>query len=75
MSLISAYLEPQATAKPLVHAGWSALETLKSAVRGIVIFGQGLAILAIWLIIFIPIWGTALGIIYWRCWRRKKRKA
>jgi hypothetical protein len=72
MSLISAYLEPQATAKPLVHAGWSALETLKSAVRGIVVFGQFLAILAIWLIIFIPVWGTVVGIIYWR---RKKKKA
>jgi len=70
MSLISVYLEPQATAKPLVHAGWSALEALKSAVRGIVIFGQWLVILAIWLIIFIPVWGTAVGIIYWR--RKKK---
>jgi hypothetical protein len=70
MSRISVCLEPQATAKPLVHAGWSALEALKSAVRGIVIFGQWLVILAIWLIIFIPVWGTAVGIIYWR--RKKK---
>jgi hypothetical protein len=71
MSLISAYLEPQATAKPLVGAGWSALEALKAAVRGIVTFGQWLVVLAIWLIIFVPVWGTVLGII---CWRRKKRK-
>jgi hypothetical protein len=70
MSLISVRLEPQATAKPLVHAGWNALEVLKSAVRGLVVFGQVLGTLAIWLIIFIPIWGTVLGIIYWR---RKKR--
>jgi len=75
MSLINVYLEPQATAKPLVSAGWSALEALKSAVRGIVIFGQWLVILVIWLIIFIPVWGTALGIIYWRRRRRKKRRA
>ncbi len=72
MSLISVYLEPQATAKPLVGAGWSALEALKSAIRGIVVFGQFLAILAIWLIIFIPVWGTVVGIIYWR---RKKRRS
>jgi len=71
MSLISVQLEPQATAKPLVRAGWSALETLKSAVRGIIIFGQWLVILVIWLIIFIPVWGTILGIVYWR----RKRKA
>jgi hypothetical protein len=75
MSLIWAYLEPEATAKPLVSAGWSALEILKSALRGIIIFGQWLAVLAIWLIIFIPVWGTALGIIYWRRRHRKKRKA
>jgi hypothetical protein len=71
MSLISVQLEPEATAKPLVHAGWSALEALKSAVRGIVIFGQWLSIIAIWLLIFIPVWGTILGIIYWR--RRRKK--
>jgi hypothetical protein len=75
MSLIWVYLEPKASEKPLVQAGWSALEILKSAVRGIVIFGQWLAVLAIWLIIFIPVWGTVLGIIYWRRRRRKKRKA
>ena len=39
MSLISVNLEPAATATGVVHAGWSALEVLKSAVRGIVIFG------------------------------------
>jgi len=71
MSLISVVLKPVATAKPLVRAGWSALEALKSAVRGIVIFGQWLGIIVIWLVIFIPIWGTILGIIYWR--RHKKK--
>jgi len=71
MSLISVHLKPLATAKPLVRAGWNAIEILKSAVRGFVIFGQWLGITAIWLIIFSPVWGTILGIIYWR--RRKKR--
>jgi len=70
MSLISVSLEPEATTKPLVKAGWSALEALKSAVRGIVTFGQWLGTLAIWLLIFIPVWGTIVGIIWWR--RRKK---
>ena len=71
MSLISVSLTPEATAKPLARVGWSALEVLKSAARGIVIFGQWLGTAVIWLLIFIPIWGTALGIIYWR--RRKKK--
>ncbi|MBA7697957.1 hypothetical protein ES703_106629 [subsurface metagenome] len=71
MSLISVRLEPLATAKPLVHAGWSALEALKSAVRGIVVFGQWLVVVVICIIIFVPVWGTILGIILWRRRRRK----
>jgi len=71
MSLISVNLKPVTTAKSLVRAGWSALEILKAAVRGIVIFGQWLGAIAIWFLIFIPIWGTIFGIIYWR--RRRKR--
>lgn len=72
MSLIEVRLEPEATAKPLVRAGWSALEALKSAVRGVVIFGQWLGTAAIWLIIFIPVWGTILGVVLWRLRRKKK---
>ncbi len=71
MSLISVRFQPEATTKPLVRAGWSALETLKSAVRGIATFGQWLGTTAIWLLIFSPVWGAILGIIYWR--RRRKR--
>jgi len=71
MSLISVSLEPEVAAKPLVRVGWSALEILKSAARGIVVFGQWLGTIAIWLLIFIPVWGTILGIILWR--RRKKK--
>ncbi len=73
MSLISVQLRAEATAKPLVRAGWNALEILKSAVRGLAIAGQALASIVIWLIIFIPIWGTAVGIIYY--WRRRRKKA
>jgi hypothetical protein len=71
-SLISVSLEPEVTAKPLVHVGWSALEVLKSAARGIVVLGQWLGTIAIWLLIFIPVWGTIVGIILWR---RHKKKA
>ncbi len=72
MSLINVYLEPEASARPLARAGWNALEVLKSAVRGLVTAGQTLATIAIWLLIFIPIWGTILGIVLWRRHRRKK---
>jgi hypothetical protein len=73
-SLISVSLEPEVTAKPLVHVGWSALEVLKSAARGIVVLGQCLGTIAIWLLIFIPVWGTILGIILWRHRRKKTKK-
>ena len=72
MSLISVNLKPEATTKPLVRAGWDALEILKSAVRGIVIFAQWLGIAAIWLLILTPIWGSVLGFILWRRHRKKK---
>ena len=71
MSLISVHLEPATAAGGLVRAGWNALEAFKSAVRGIVIFGQWLGTIAIWLLIFSPVWGAVIGIIHWR--RRKKR--
>ncbi|MFC1941132.1 DUF4349 domain-containing protein [Chloroflexota bacterium] len=72
MSLITAQLRPAATAKPLVAVGWSALEALKSAIRGVVIFGQWLVTIVIVLLIFSPVWGTILGVILWRRRRRKK---
>ncbi len=72
MSLISVSLESLATAKPLVRPSWSAREALKSAIRRLFIVGQGLGTAAIWSAIFSPIWGTTLGILYWR-YRRKKK--
>jgi len=72
MSLITVRLKPEATAKPLVRVGWNIVEIFKSAIRGIVIAGQVLGTIAIWLLIFSPIWGIILGIIYWRLRKRKK---
>ncbi len=74
MSYIEIDLRPEASTKPLVRAGWSALETLKAAVRGLVTAGQIIASIAIWLLIFIPIWGTALGIVIWRIRRKRQKK-
>jgi len=73
MSLISINLESAITLGPLVAPGWSANETLNRAVRGLTTFGQGLGTAFIWIGIFSPIWGTAIGVAYWR--RRHKKKA
>lgn len=72
MSLLTVRLQPAATASPLVPVGWSILEALKSAIRGLAIFGQWLVTIAIWVLLFIPVWGTILG-IFW--WRRRHKKA
>lgn len=73
MSLISVNLEPESSATPVVSPGWNFWEIIKAAARGFVIFGQIFITVLVWLVFFIPIWGTVLTIIYWR--RRKKRAA
>ncbi|MFH1003183.1 MAG: DUF4349 domain-containing protein [Chloroflexota bacterium] len=74
-SLINAHLEPAATAGALVKPGWSALEKLKSAVRGIAAFGQWLGTVVIWLLVFSPVWGTIGALVWWFNRRRRKQKA
>jgi len=66
MSMISVDLTPALSLGPVVRPGWSANEALNSAIRGLTTFGQGLGTAFIWIGIFSPIWGTALGIAYWR---------
>ncbi len=55
--------------------GWNALETLKSAVRGLASFGKALANIAIWLAIFSPVWIIILVVVlYFTRWRKKKAR-
>ena len=62
--------------KPIDGTGWSALETLKSAVRGLATFGKVLANIVIWLLIFSPVWIIILVVVlYFTRWRKKKGKA
>jgi hypothetical protein len=61
--------------KPIDGTGWNALETLKSAVRGLAAFGKALANIVIWLAIFSPVWIIILVVVlYFTRWR-KRRKA
>ena len=69
MSLIEVSLQET---KPLGATGWSASETFKSAVRGLIAFGKVLANIAIWLVIFCPIW---IPIIFLIRFLRRRRKA
>jgi hypothetical protein len=75
LSLLSVSLSPETSAKPLVKQGWKPMEILKAAVRGLVNFAQVLGTIALWLLIFIPVWGTVLGIIWWRVRKKRQQKA
>jgi hypothetical protein len=72
MALIEVNLQKT---KPIGGTGWSALETLKSAARGLITFGKALANIAIWLAIFSPVWIIILVVVlYFTRWRKKKAK-
>ncbi len=73
MSLIQVSLQKT---RPVNEAGWSSLDTLKSAVRGLFTFGKVLANIVIWLAIFSPIWIiTLVLVLYFKKWRKPKAKA
>ena len=69
MSLIEVNLQET---KPLGQTGWTALQTLKSAARGLITFGRVLGDVAIWLVIFCPIW---IPIVVLVLFLRRRRKA
>jgi len=73
MSTITVNLRPKAKEAPIVKAGWQPLETLKSALRALVSVGQGLINLGIWLLIFSPVWGIPLLIVWWLRRRLRRR--
>jgi len=61
--------------RPIDGSGWSALETLKSAIRGLATFGKALANIVIWLVIFSPVWIIILVVVlYFTRWRKAKAK-
>lgn len=71
-SLISISLEPESSNQPVVQGGWSFTNNLRSAAHGFIEFGKVFVTILIWVVIFVPLWGTILGIIIWR---RRVRKS
>ncbi len=73
MALINVNLQK---VKPIGGTAWSALETLKSAARGLVSFGKALAIALIWVAVFSPVWIIILLVVlYFTRWRHSKVRA
>ncbi|MCJ7655979.1 MAG: DUF4349 domain-containing protein, partial [Dehalococcoidia bacterium] len=72
MALIEVSLQKT---QPIDGTGWTALETLKSAIRGLAAFGKALANIVIWLAIFSPVWIIILVVVlYFTRWRKKKAR-
>jgi Domain of unknown function (DUF4349) len=72
MALIDVNLQK---VKPIGGTAWSALETLKSAARGLVSFGKALADVLIWLVIFSPVWIIILVVVlYFVKWRPRRAR-
>jgi hypothetical protein len=75
MSLITVYLEPDGSESPIVNLDWNIVDELKSALSGFVSFLLLLTTVLIWLLIFSPLWGGIIAIVYFiRRLRRRKQK-
>lgn len=73
MALITLDLSTPATAQSVSTGEWNAMETLYSAVHGLLDALLILASLAIWIVVFVPIWLPFVLLIRW--WRRRRRRA
>ncbi|MBI2871899.1 MAG: DUF4349 domain-containing protein [Chloroflexi bacterium] len=76
MSMVSVYLSPTTSQKPLVEPGWSATETSRSAARGFVSAGQTVADTLIRIVVFSPFWLPVAAVLVAPVylWRRSRRK-
>ena len=78
-SLINVTIYATVAAQPIVQPGWDPGGTARRATHELVAFGQGLADIGIWLVIFLsPVWGAgvivaAVFLVRWQL--RRKRNA
>jgi len=73
MSQIDVSFQPSKSPQPLVRPEWSPGETLRGALRSLASFGQRLAGVGIWLLVFSPLW-IVLGLIIFFVLRRSTRR-
>ena len=64
MSLITVNLQLATSVEPLVLPGWSFPETVKDALRSLLVFGQWVGTATIWVIIYSPVWASVLAVSY-----------
>ncbi|MGI5836915.1 MAG: DUF4349 domain-containing protein [Chloroflexota bacterium] len=75
MALITIDFSTPATAQPVDTGEWNAVETLYSAVHGLIDALLILASMAIWVVVFTPIWLPFVLFIRWLRRRRGRRAA
>jgi hypothetical protein len=73
MSLINVYLRLDPGDSPLTFLDWKPLTELKNAARGLLAALTFLGTLAIWLVVFSPLWGGIIAIIFFLRRRRAKK--
>lgn len=73
LSTISVYLTPTPITPIIDEDSWQPLDVARRALRDLVAFGQGLAEIAIVLVIWAPVWLTLLLAAIW-AWRKLRRR-
>lgn len=76
-SLVSVNVQPATSPESLVDSGWSPVETIKSAIRGLSGFGQGFVDILIRIGIFAPVWIPIVGVTWFgiRVLRKRGKKS
>jgi hypothetical protein len=73
MSLLSMDLSTTAASRPIDGSGWNPPETIAQALHAMVDTLMMLGALAIWIVVYSPIWLPA--VLLWRWWRGRRRRA
>jgi hypothetical protein len=75
MSLITVSLEPDGSDAPLTVFNWNPIREARNALRGFLTFLTLLGTILIWVLVFSPVWGGVIALIYLiRRLRRRKLK-
>jgi hypothetical protein len=73
LSTITVSLQEKVTTPVVSEPGWQPLEVARGALRGLLNLAQGLANLAIVLLVWVPFW-LPIGLLGWWLWKRYRNR-